>query len=80
MRPLPPELEAKIDEIKAWLFYGDVKELAKRARIKGPAVSAMLNKKVFPSKRMLDYAIDLMNENKARFECGPPPQKKEMIR
>lgn len=71
MKALTPELEAKITEARAWLFYGDVKEVAKRARTKPTRVSAMLNKKRSINKRVLDAAIEVMNENKLRFEIQP---------
>ena len=70
MRTMSPELEAKIDEIKTWMFYGDAKEVAKRSQEWGTRVSEVLNKKRVPNKRILDAAIEIMNENKARFECG----------
>lgn len=69
MKPLPTELEAKIDEVHSWLFYGDVKEVAKRSRTWATRVSAMLNKRQPMNKRVLEAAIEVMNENKARFEC-----------
>lgn len=65
-----PELDAKIDEIRNWLFYGDAKEVAKRARTWETRVSEVLNKKRPPSKRILAAAIEVMNENKAQFECA----------
>ena len=68
---LSPELEAKIDEVKQWLFYGDAKEVAKRARTWETRVSEVLNKRRPPNKKILDAAIEVMNENKARFECSP---------
>jgi transcriptional regulator with XRE-family HTH domain len=71
MRPLAPELEAKIDEVNGWLFYGDGKEVARRARVQKSRVSEVLNKKRTPSKKILDAAIEIMNENKARFEITP---------
>lgn len=71
MRPLAPELEAKIDEVKSWLFYADQKEVAKRAKTWETRVSEVLNKKRQPNKRIMDAAIEVMNENKARFECSP---------
>lgn len=69
MKPLPPELSGKIDEIRSWLFYGDAKEVAKRARTWETRVSEVLNKKRAPNKMILDAAIEVMNENKRRFEC-----------
>jgi hypothetical protein len=68
MKSIPAELEAKLDEIKSWMFNGDQDEVAKRAGVKKQNVSAQLNKKQVPSKKVLDAAITVMNENKARFE------------
>lgn len=68
MKALPAELEAKIDEIKSWMFDGDQKEVVKRSGVKKQNVCAMLNKRQWPSKKVLDAAIQVMNENKARFE------------
>jgi transcriptional regulator with XRE-family HTH domain len=68
MKSIPAELEAKLDEIKSWMFNGDQDEVAKRAGVKKQNVSAQLNKKQVPSKKVLDAAIEVMNENKARFE------------
>jgi hypothetical protein len=36
----------------------------------------MLNRRRTINKRVLDAAIEVMNDNKARFECGTPPPKK----
>lgn len=71
MKALAPELEAKIDEVNSWLFYADQKEVAKRAKTWESRVSEVLNKKRPPTKRILEAAILVMNENKARFECSP---------
>lgn len=71
MKALPLELAAKIDEIKSWMMDGDQKEVAKRARTFETRVSQILNKKIYPDKRVLDVAIELMNENKLRFEVRP---------
>lgn len=71
MKPLSPELEAKIDEIKGWLFYGDQKEVAKRACVPESRISEVMNKKCPPNKEILDAAIKVMNENKLRFEVEP---------
>lgn len=72
MRAMSPELSAKIDEVKQWLFHSDQKEVAKRARAWETRVSEVLNKKRAPNKRILEAAIEVMNENKARFECAKP--------
>lgn len=68
MKPIPPELEAKIDEIKSWMMDGDQKEVAKRARTWETRVSQILNKRIAPDKKVLEYAIQVMNENKSRLE------------
>lgn len=75
MKPLPSELEAKIDEIKGWMLDGDQKEVAKRARTWETRVSQILNKRIAPDKIVLDAAIQVMNENKARFEITTPKMK-----
>jgi hypothetical protein len=69
MRPLPPELSAKIDEIKSWLFEGDQHEVARRSRKSRVWVNKVLNKKAFNAK-IVEVAIQVMNENKARFEIN----------
>lgn len=71
MKSLPVELEAKIDEIKSWMFDGDQKEVAKRSRDTESRVSQMLNKKLTPTKKVLEFGIEVMNENKIAFEIQP---------
>lgn len=71
MKALSPELEAKIDEVNGWMFYGDQKLVAKKSRMPESRVSEVLNKKRSPNKQILDAAIEVMNENKARFEIQP---------
>jgi hypothetical protein len=71
MKAIPAELDAKIDEIKSWMLDGDQKEVAKRARTFETRVSQILNKRIAPDKKVLDFAIEVMNENKARFEIKP---------
>ena len=72
MKPLPPELDAKIDEIKSWMiFSGDQDEVARRAKTWKTRVSQILNKRIAPDKKVIAAAIEVMNENKARFECQP---------
>lgn len=71
MKPIAPELEAKIDEVKLWMLEGDQKEVAKRSRTDEPRVSKVLNKRVPVNKKILEAAIEVMNENKARFEIQP---------
>jgi hypothetical protein len=71
VRDIPEELHTKVIEIKSWLFHGDVKEVAKRSSTPRQTVSSMMNLKATPSKRVLECAIEVMNENKARFEIKP---------
>lgn len=68
---IPQELNEKLTEIKAWMFSGDQQEVARRARVKEQVVSMMLNRKRMPSKKVIECAIEVMNENKARFEIKP---------
>lgn len=68
MRTLPPELEAKIDEVKIWLFNGDQDKVAARSRKSREYVCKVLNKRRF-NAQILEVAIEVMNENKAKFEC-----------
>jgi hypothetical protein len=68
MKKIPPELEAKIDEVRSWMLEGDQGEVARRARVDKTRVSKVLNKRIAPTKRVLEAAIEVMNENKARFE------------
>lgn len=69
MRPLPPQLEAKIDEVKSWMLDGDQERVASMTRKSREWVCKVLNKKAF-NPVILDAAIKVMNENKARFEIG----------
>lgn len=71
MKPLPPELSAKIDEIKSWMFYGDQALVAKKAKTWETRVSEVLNKKRQPNKKILAAAIEVMNYNKSQFDCEP---------
>lgn len=70
MKAIPTELEAKIDEINLWMFEGDRDKVAAMSRKSREWVSKVLHKKAFNSQ-ILDAAIQIMNENKARFECKP---------
>ena len=70
MRTLPPELEAKIDEVKSWMLDGDQDKVAARSRKSREWVNKVLNKKAFNAS-ILEAGIEVMNENKARFECSP---------
>lgn len=71
MKSLPTELEAKIDEVKSWMFDGDQKEVARRAGTWESRVSEVLNKKVPPQKKILEKAIEVMEENKSGFGIAP---------
>lgn len=70
MKPLPPELSAKIDEVKSWMMDGDQARVARKSNKWEAQVSAVLNKKIAPDKKILEAAIEMMNDNKARFECN----------
>lgn len=66
-RKLPPELEAKIAEVRMWLFDGDNKRIAKKAKMTREWVSLVLNGHGF-NARIIEAAIEVMNENKAKFQ------------
>ena len=70
MKSLPPELPAKIDEIKLWMFEGDQKEVDRRAKTFETRVSQVLNKRIAPNKTVLEKAIEVMNENRVRFQIS----------
>lgn len=76
MKAIPTELQEKLAEVRSWLFDGDQKEVAKRSRSGEGHVSRVLNGKMNPNKRILDAAIEVMNENKSRFEIGVNPPMK----
>jgi hypothetical protein len=71
MKNLPAELEAKIDEIHSWMFEGDQDKVAAKARKSREWVNKVLNKRAF-NAQILEAAIEVMNENKQRFECATP--------
>lgn len=72
MKPLPPELEAKINEIKSWMIFdGDQNRVAKKAGLSKQRVSAMFNNRATPNKRMIEAGVEVMNENKATCEVSP---------
>lgn len=75
MKPLPPELDAKIDEIRSWMFNGDQAKVARRSGRDEPWVSRVLNKKLPPDKKIISAALEVMEENKAHFGCGGPRMK-----
>jgi|GraSoiStandDraft_46_1057282.scaffolds.fasta_scaffold702512_3 hypothetical protein len=70
MKAIPAELEAKIIEVKSWMMDGDQNEVAKRAGVPKSWVSDVLNRKKYPTGKILDAAIKVMNENKRRFEIN----------
>jgi hypothetical protein len=70
MKPIPSELEAKIDEIHSWMFDGDLDKVAKKAKKTKGWVSKVLNKRVQPNAEIITAAIKVMNENKALFEIN----------
>lgn len=73
---IPTELQQKVIEANQWLFYGDKKEVAKRAR-KSEKYTIMVLKAVMNgdgskfNREIIECAIEVMNENKARFEITP---------
>ena len=71
-------MDSKIDEVRSWLFEGDQNEVARRARVDKTRVSKVLNKRITPTKKVLEKAIEVMMENKARFQCldSAPPKMK----
>ena len=69
-RTLPTELEAKIDEVHKWMFEGDQDRVAAKSRKSREWVNKVLNKKAF-NAQILEAAIEVMNENKARFQIQP---------
>lgn len=75
MKPLPPELEAKIDEVKSWMLEGDQDRVAEKARKSRVWVNRVLNKKAF-NTQILVAGIEIMNENKALFQISQQPLMK----
>lgn len=71
MKPLPVELEAKIDEIHSWMFDGDLDRVVSLSRKSKTWVSKVLNKRVTPNADIIEAGVKVMNENKARFEIRP---------
>lgn len=69
MRTLPKELEAKLDEVKSWMLDGDQDRVAAKARKSRVYVNRVLNKHVF-NAQILEAGIEVMNENKARFQIN----------
>lgn len=70
MKALAPELEAKIDEVKRWMVSdGDMDRVARLSRKSYRWVNAVLNKHAFNAE-ILDAGIQVMEENKARFQIN----------
>jgi hypothetical protein len=76
MKPLPAELEAKIDEVKLWLPNGAIASIAKETNTAASNVSNMFNKKITMSDKVLKEGIRIMNERKAKFEISQTPKMK----
>lgn len=71
MKPLPEELTAKIDEIHSWMFDGDLDKVARLSRKSKGWVSKVFNKKVTPNMEVIVAGLQVMNENKVKFEIQP---------
>ena len=71
MKTIPLELEQKIDEIKSWMFDGDQKRVASIAKVSKQTVSNVLNKRIPPSKKVIEASIKVINENKLAFDIQP---------
>jgi CRP-like cAMP-binding protein len=70
MKTIPAELSAKIDEIKSWMVVpGDQEKVAAKARTCRETVNRVLNKRAF-SDKVIEAGIEVMNENKRRFEIS----------
>lgn len=70
MKPLPKELDEKITEIHSWMFEGDQDKIAARTRKSRVFVNRVLNKRAF-NAQIIEVALEVMNENRARFELQP---------
>lgn len=73
LKTFPIELEQKIEEVNSWMFYGDKGKVAKRSCKSLEYVGMVLSKKAF-NAQVIECAIEVMNENKARFEITPKMQ------
>lgn len=69
-KTIPTELGEKINEIDSWLFYGDKAVVASRSGKSKTYVGMVFAKKAF-CREVIDAGIEVMNENKARFEIKP---------
>jgi hypothetical protein len=70
LKTFPTELEHKLTEINEWMFYGDKGKVAKRSRKTLEYVGKVLSKKAF-NRHIIECAIEVMEENKARFQITP---------
>jgi len=70
---IPAELSQKLIEVNEWLFYGDKKEVAKRAH-KSYNYTCQVLDGARMCKEVIVCAIEVSNENKARFEITPKMQ------
>jgi hypothetical protein len=69
-KEIPQELATKLKEIDSWLFYGDKKKVAKRVGKRADYVGKVIAGELI-NPQIIDVAIEVMNENKARFEIKP---------
>jgi uncharacterized protein (UPF0179 family) len=74
MENLPVELQAKISEAKSWLFDGDLDKIAKRSNKSKEWACKVMNGHAF-NVHVVEAAIEVMNENKARFQISQPSMK-----
>lgn len=70
MKPIPTELEAKIDEVHSWMFDGDLERVARLSRKSKDWVCKVLLKRVTPNLAVIEAGVQVMNENKARLEIS----------
>lgn len=70
MKALPAELEATIKEARLWMLDGDINRVAVKSRKSRVWVSRVLNGHAFNAE-IVDAAIEIMMENRSRFECSP---------
>lgn len=67
MKALPTELKDKLREVHSWMFEGDQDRVAAKSRKTREYVNKVLNQKAFNAS-IMEAGIEVMNENKARFE------------
>lgn len=72
---IPTELQQKVIEANQWLFYGDKKKVAKLAN-KNEKYTIEVIQAVMRgdgrkfNREIIECAIEVMNENKARFQIS----------